>query len=149
MRDGVERLASWIDRRFTADVGAARDSVARWERIILPGGNWGVAVTRGGTVWILAAGRRCWPFVVGAAFHPVGQLADVAGRAVHPVPERRVRQLLASHVKIVSLLAFRMQAIRVEGTYWASLASGLPQLLATKVSAFHPSCAQPDTPYSA
>jgi len=109
---------------------------------VLPHGSGRVSAATLSATLILDATRRCRPFVAGAAFHPVGQFADVPGRAVHSVPERRVRQFLASHVKIVSLSEFRKQAIRVEGRYWVSLAIGLPRLLATMVSTFHLSSAR-------
>jgi hypothetical protein len=112
---------------------------------ILPRGSVRVSAATLGAVLILDATRRCRPFVAGAAFYPIGQFADVPGRAVHSVPERRVRQFLASHVKIVSLSEFRKQAILVEGRYWVSLAIGLPRLLATMVSTFRPSSARWDT----
>jgi hypothetical protein len=76
---------------------------------------------------------------MGAAFYPVGHLADMAGCAIHPVPKHRVRQLVASHVMIVSFVGSRMQAILVGGKYGASPAIGLPRLQQTMAPIFRPS----------
>ena len=132
-------------RRCCRDRFSRRVGLFPGRKRVLPHGRGRVSAATLGAALILDATRRCRPFVAGAAFHPVGQLADVPGRAVHSVPERRVRQFLASHVKIVSLSKFRKQAILVEGRYWVSLAIGLPRLLATMVSTFHLSSARSGT----